>query len=318
MGLIALGPYHPAVRYNAVLILGELDQQYAAKGANPTPPIPLPAGTRALLVLLEKDEFKGVKIPPMLKVGALVGLERHGRFGIDPQYAAQVTQGAINLIGQQETPAEMAPEVHHWLKCLAARVLVRQFAAGPDEAVNGALVSMIGDQEMSLEDRCCVAALLSEMDYSAVQGLDTATTVTALGNLAQAVTSDEAGHARDFIEEKLRGSAGQFQQGRFRAGRASSLDTGPRYERRRLLDRLLALESGIKAVAAGADPEAKSQLQALAGPLRPVISTAGEKDTSDVDIAEPVIKLASKIDQVIRAWKSADQPAEDKVEDEFS
>jgi len=68
MGRIALDQYHPAVRYNAVLILGELDQQYATKGANPKPPTPLPAGTNALLVLLEKDEVKKVKIPPMLKV----------------------------------------------------------------------------------------------------------------------------------------------------------------------------------------------------------------------------------------------------------
>jgi hypothetical protein len=314
MGLIALGPYHPAVRYNAVLILGELDQQYASKGANIKPPTPLPAGTNALLVLLEKDEFKGVKIPPMLKVGALVGLQRHARFGIDPQYEKRVTQGAIGLIQQQETPAEMSAEVHHWLKCLAGQVLVQQYSSGPDGTVNEALVSMIGDPEMSLEDRCCVAALLAEMDYSAAQGVDTATTVTALGNLAQAVTRAEADHARDFKEEMIR-SGGQFQRGRINLNRQES---GPRYERRRLLNRLLALTHGIEAVAKAADPETKGQLEALAGPMRPVITTAADKDSSDVNIANPIIELANEIDRVIGSWKSVDQPDEEKAEDEFS
>jgi len=310
MGRIALDRYHPAVRYNAVLILGELDQRYATKGANPKPPTPLPAGTKALLGLLEKDAYKGVKIPPMLKVAALIGLQRHARFGIDPQYGPRVTQGAIDLIQQQKTPAEMDPEVHHWLQCMAGRVLSRQFAtSGPNGAVQKALTSMIGDEEMSLENRCYVAALLADMNYSAAKGLDMATTVTVLGNLAHAVTHDEADKAREFKAALLSGSAGQFQQGRFQSGGAGALDAGPHYERRRLLDRLRALTRGIEAVSAAANPAAKGQLQALSGPLLPVIATAGEKDTTDVDIADPIIALAGEIDQVIRSWKPADKPA---------
>ena len=230
-----------------------------------------------------------------------------------------MTQVAIKIIKQKETPAEMAPEVHHWLKCLAGRVLVRQFASsGPNAAVHEALVGMIGDQEMSLEDRCSIAGLLKEMDYSASQGLTTATAVTVLGDLAQAVTSEEADHARDFKEELLRGSSGQFQQGRFSMGRGGKQDLGPHYERRRLLDRLLAITHGIEAVSAAADPDAKGKLQALAGPMRPVIASASEKGTEDVDLVDPIIDLAREIDNVVRGWKSADGPAKEKAADEFS
>ena len=315
MRKIVLDRYHPAVRYNAVLILGELDQQYATKD---TPkPTPLPAGTKTLLILLENDELKGVKVPSMLKVGALVGLERHARFGIDPQYTAQVTAAAIGLIQQQETPTEMDPEVHHWLKCLAGRVLVQQFATGPNADVNGALISMIEDQEMSLEDRCCVSALLKKMDYSAAQGLDTASAVTALGNLTQAVTHDEADQARDFKEELLSGNQGAFRGGTFRGARGGQ-ESGPPYEKRRLLDRLLALKDGIEAVTEGANPEGKSRLEALVPPLQPVIDTASEKDTTGINIADPVIEMASEIDRVLRSWKQSDQPSEENSDDEFS
>jgi hypothetical protein len=176
---------------------------------------------------------------------------------------------------------------------------------------------MIEDQEMSLEDRCCVSALLKKMDYSAAQGLDTASAVTALGNLTQAVTRDEADQARDFKEELLSGNQGAFRGGTFRGARGGQ-DSGPQYEKRRLLDRLLALKDGIVAVTGGANPEDKSRLEALVPPLQPVIDTASEKDTTGINIVDPVIEMASEIDRVLRSWKQSDQPSEENSDDEFS
>lgn len=311
MKVIAMDNYHPAVRYNAVLILGQLDKEYTARGANPRPPVPLPEGTSALLAIMENDEMRGVKIPTMLKVGALVGLERHGRFGIDPKYAQRTTQAAIAVIQQKETPAEISTDVHHWLKCQAGRVLARQFAAGPSAAVHDALVGMIADKSMSLADRCCVAALLKEMNYAAANGLNTTAAVTALGGLAKDVLGDEAEHARDYKKEILGGDAGNFRRGGFNRRANLGGDEGPSYERSRLLDRLLSITHGIEAVMAAASPEQKQQLQKLMGPMRPVIATAGAKDSIDEDIVDAVVQLAKEVDQVVGSWKTA-APAGDE------
>jgi hypothetical protein len=79
MNAIAKGNYHPAVRYNAALILGQLDAQPGAK--------PLPAGTEAILAFLENDQFNNVPVPTAVQIAALVSLHRHARLGVDPPVA---------------------------------------------------------------------------------------------------------------------------------------------------------------------------------------------------------------------------------------
>ncbi|MEE9602628.1 MAG: hypothetical protein V3V75_04935, partial [Thermoguttaceae bacterium] len=68
------GPYHPGTRINAAIIIGLLDQQRAA-GLGTTP-VPLPAAEPVLLAYLANDEMADA-----IKVEALVGLERHARYG---------------------------------------------------------------------------------------------------------------------------------------------------------------------------------------------------------------------------------------------
>jgi hypothetical protein len=65
--------YHPAVRYNAILILGMLDATYPGAGAKE---VPLKEAT-AELTLIINAAAEGKRVPPFLVVGALVGLQRH-------------------------------------------------------------------------------------------------------------------------------------------------------------------------------------------------------------------------------------------------
>ena len=97
MGPISAGSYHPAVRYNAALVLGRLDQTPGTTGAGATPPKPLATGTNALTALVERDDINGVPVPSSVKMAALVGLERHTRFGVDPQYVDRITAAALAI-----------------------------------------------------------------------------------------------------------------------------------------------------------------------------------------------------------------------------
>ena len=104
--------FHPAVRYNAALIVGLLDKEYSA---NNQPPTPLPEGTLALIELLEKDAFtnkqgKDTKVPASVKTAALVGLERHARFGISAEYTDRVTKAALAVIANTEPEEEISEE----------------------------------------------------------------------------------------------------------------------------------------------------------------------------------------------------------------
>src|SRR6185369_3347999 len=73
-------PYHPAVRYNAILIIGMLDEKYAIDaGAARRPPVPLKDANDFLTMVVDYAA-SDKPVPPPLVFGALVGLERHAQF----------------------------------------------------------------------------------------------------------------------------------------------------------------------------------------------------------------------------------------------
>ncbi len=57
-------PYHPAVRFNAVLILGMLDRQYGAEGSRP--PEPLPQANKVLTAIVDSATTDDRFAPPVI------------------------------------------------------------------------------------------------------------------------------------------------------------------------------------------------------------------------------------------------------------
>jgi len=301
MRSISRGNYHPAVRYNAVLILGLLDEKVAGTAA--AKPVPLPAGANELLELLEKDEFDQVQVPASLKLGALVGLERHARFGIDRQYADRLTQASLAMIAREEPPADLDPEVHHWMRCQAARVLSRQFAQGPNAQVQAAITALIADPHMSLEDRCSVAELMKRITYGSAAGVDMTATVGALGDLTKTVASDEAEKADNFQKKMLRSRSGIDEL---------------IYERRQLVARLHAIYAGASSLSKGLPDAERQKLQTLLSKLDPVMEIAEDKDAGDLEITPEVIEMESQVRTVVESWKPAEEAPAEEAEADFS
>ncbi len=300
MQTISRADCHPAVRYNAVLILGALDEKQAA------PPVPLSDATKSLIELLENDSFKDVKVPASLKLGAWVGLERHAHCGVAQEHAERLTQAALKLIAQEEPSSDVALEVHHWMKCQAARVLTRQHAKKANPQVHAALTKMIDDDSMSLEDRCCIASLLARVSYQDAEGIDGAAAVAALGKLMKQVVSDEARLAREYEEIKL-GRGGGIPRNRL---------VEPIYQRARLASRLRSIGRGGMSLKDGLPDAGKSQITSLVTPLAPVLAAAADKKNVDLNVTEAVKNLEDKINAVVDSWKKPGDA--DKAEDDFS
>lgn len=305
--------YHPAVRYNAALILGMLDQKYASGGANPAPPVVLPAGTNELLELLEKNEFNGVQVHPSVKVGALEGLERHARFGLDAQYTDRVTKAALAVLAQEPTDTEVDADVSHWIQCQAASVLAVQFKDGPNAEVHAALTKLIANDKMSLEDRCCVVGLLKNMKYAGAADADIVSTLLPLGILTQAVVAEGAEKAEEYVE---------LRRGNAPAGRRASSfrrrgEEGPKFERRELLSRLFSITKGAGSLSKGLPEAEKQKIQSLTDLLKPVIIKSLDKKTGDLDVTGEVIKLDRAISTIVANWQPA-KPAADAVEEDFA
>ena len=292
MQKIAQENFFPQARYNAVLILGMLDAKVAGTGAAATKPVPLPAASEALIELLEKDDINGVKVPPSIKLGALVGLERHARFGLDPKLVDRLTKAALAIATQEEPPADLDPDVHHWIRCQAARVLTRQYAGGPNAEVQNALASMIADSNMGLEDRCCVAGLLGKIKYDPALGIDLATSVNALGNLMEAVVIDEAKKAEDYQKEMLQG------------GVTRQIGQRPAtYQRSQLVARLEAILTGASSIRNALQDAEKNKISDLLATATEVMEVAHDKNSEDLEVTPKVIELESQVRAIVESWK---------------
>ncbi len=120
----ANGEYHPAVRLNAVYVIGMIDSQ----AANRTGSLMTIASPAAFAEL--KQLFTAVDSPAFLKVGALAGLERHVR--IDAIVGNQITENekqklttelSAVLIGGAPGQQTWESEIDYWLKRRSVQIL---------------------------------------------------------------------------------------------------------------------------------------------------------------------------------------------------
>ncbi len=312
---VAQGNYHPAVRYNAALILGNLDQQIAGSGTNATPPAPLPEATAALLDLLEQDDFGGVAVHPSVKLGALVGLERHARFGIAPQYADRVTTAALEVIAEAAPPEDVSQDVHQWMKCQAASVLAWQHRHKPTAQVQAALNALMSDEAFDLENRSFVAGLLKRMDFTQATDLDAPAAITVLGKLSQDVLKAESKLARDYQKEMLGNTSTTSRE--YGARRFGGDDNSPKFERRQLLSRLRSIYDAGNSLKDGLPEKNKKQIEDLLDAMKSARLAAADKDATDLGVAEKVIEAAQAVELEIQGWNAGAAPA-DAAEADFS
>jgi len=322
---------HPAVRYNAALVLGQLDKTPGRTGAGAAPPAPLPAATAALVELLDAAAADPQAIVPPVVVGALVGLERHTKLGADPALAEKITNAALAVAASQDPPEGVSDAVHSWTKALAGRILANQSTQGLAPPTHQALVALVKDEDMILDDRCQVADAITSPMYKQAQGVNIDEMVLALGLLTRDILADEIKKAEGYLRKSgigdsaanmgafaapmpgagfggaMGGMGGEFGMsgGGFGGGLAALDDTTPRYEKRRMLSRILAIRSAADALAAAGSPELKTRLEAITKPIRIVADDAVKPKATDAGVVEAVLDLADELNRVVATWGAA-------------
>jgi hypothetical protein len=287
-------PYHPAVRYNAVLVLGMLDQQYAIdSGANRRAPKPMPKANK-FLVAAAKAGLEG-KIPPALLVGALVGLDRHAQYhkSLAPEATAAMATVALEIINRDEPIQEVDEDVYTWMQLRAASVLANLGAVGQGSRNLNALLKLIAGGK-SLDDRCRVAGLLKKINFQGAT-VDGKAAAEPLMQLALAVSQNEADRANKFRDRYMGGSGGRRDRGD-RYGEESET-----IERRGMLTRLVDLQAGLQAVGTIAPDAEKTKLAAIVSAISSVVDAAEDDETVDLDLAKKMIEMAEAIEGVVSA-----------------
>ncbi len=159
------------VRYNAVLLIGLLNQR---EPQDQQAPIPLQEAVPVLLDIVTDAK----KHPVAIRVGALVGLERHTRYGriADPQLAARLQRTLLQLLEKGWPDLESSPPVQVWVRTRAAEALgnlrLANIAGTDGFPVVERLYQVAANEQEDHSLRIAALEALSRLDLSQVQGLN--------------------------------------------------------------------------------------------------------------------------------------------------
>lgn len=171
------GRFHPAVRYNAMLIIGELNEQESTGiGPNRRPPVPLTPALNFMLAQLNDP-----KQIDEVRIAALVGILRHtqtnrtlrqlnvGQTNEAQQQAnaQRIISAMLQIAEQKEPPEGRSLEGHTWMRRRAIDVLTALGAStGP---VASLLEQIVSDSEEPISLRCAAAEAIGKMPTSGGQ-----------------------------------------------------------------------------------------------------------------------------------------------------
>ncbi|MBM4088677.1 MAG: hypothetical protein FJ276_04500 [Planctomycetes bacterium] len=170
------GNYHPAVKYNALLIIGDLNQtESGMEGTAKTPPVRL---ARALDFLVE--ELKKPNQLDALRLAAMVGIKRHVQLSrqrpadapIPDARKLEIITLAQAMMNEKTPPTGRTPDGHAWLRGRAIELLAAAGAVGDNLAIFNGIVAVLDDADAPLSLRCTAARALQQLDYTGVTGID--------------------------------------------------------------------------------------------------------------------------------------------------
>jgi hypothetical protein len=182
---IATKNYHPAARYNAMLIIGDLNSKEPVLGASASLPLPY-AEARDLMIaeLLNPKQIDAVRVAALLGILRHVDINAHST----QQYPAAVRQGIVNQILpialDRKIPADRSEEGHAWIRGRALEILAALGQAGFDNRIVQAINTIVADPKETLSVRIAAASSLGRLNLSAGANVSGEEIARNLANLA--------------------------------------------------------------------------------------------------------------------------------------
>ncbi|MBI3462777.1 MAG: hypothetical protein HY000_06915 [Planctomycetes bacterium] len=147
--------YHPTVRLNAMLLLGDLDARVVSGGAARF--VPHPEALPHLLSVAEDSAESVTGAGDAIRCAALHGLLRHGRSAAPDSAERQaISKAAIAMASNATAPEGRNEAVHEWIRRRAVTVLeasVRPGASDLDEQASDLLHVLIANRDEPLKLR---------------------------------------------------------------------------------------------------------------------------------------------------------------------
>jgi hypothetical protein len=180
--------FHPAARYNAMLLIIQLnDQEANTLGAAQTLPEPMRPALQFILQQYQTADTDEIKI------AALLGLSRHlewdnykqaGSAPIPAGLKTTILKELIALAETKDVPPTREPEVHSWMRRRAVEALTLACATKSDAEIAAAMERILKDESNPINVRLAVAMALGRMSLQAPAKIDAVATAKDLGYLA--------------------------------------------------------------------------------------------------------------------------------------
>lgn len=289
--------YHPAVRNNALLILGKLDDRYATGGGKPAPS----AEANDLLCKLVARAL-GTPRPQYELVSALVGLDRHARFFSElPGGQRTSTYKALyKTLATDDLPGGYKPAVKDWIYVRAATAVAKLGTPGPKGAFAMAIGKRLADDSRSLATRAEMAAQIAGMNAKPGD-FDTKPLIKAITDLSVAIARQEADTAKEFEDFQLKSGkrfvASERSNLNHRLREGADREEGVVLVREGLVELLGDLRSGVRAIRKATADEGLAGLPAIEEALTETLRAASNKDAIDLAVSDAIRQMAATIER---------------------
>jgi hypothetical protein len=195
MQQIVMNNFHPLVRYNAMLIIGELNEQEVLRvGGSPTLPEPYSA---ALNFIIDRVEDPNTSDP--VRVAALIGLVRHLEWEpfrkpenpIPAPTRNLMVASLIKLAEMKTPPNNRTAEGQLWMRRRAVECLGLAGVVTAPANIVAPVEKILKDNTEPLNLRCIAAQAMGQMNIPAAQKMDALELARTLGSLAAAAIKTE-------------------------------------------------------------------------------------------------------------------------------
>ncbi len=298
---LVVGDYHPAVRINAMLAIGEIN---SVEKVGTTPAVPLPEALDVMIAAVNSSDSG--KFPAGVRAAALVGILRHAWAGIPTNSDAQKkVNDAMLRLAVADVPAGSTPSVHAWMAAQAVETLGALGSVGENSEVFTAMLKLVADAKLPFLARCVAANAMGRLNYSSADGINPVETAAALGRLAADACKD------GLVPPKDSASAGKEWPATMKYTETAAF-------RRRMVRRLdtvlLALggveddrtRQGIASLAKG--PPQQAFIAALQKAIKEAVDELDYKKDPHIDLArDPNVKLDDMQETVAKLQGNLEQ-----------
>lgn len=147
--------FHAGTRYNALLLIGDLNVVEGRRIGPTTPPQGSPGGLTLLVDWLDEHLADSERQEDIVPLGALIGILRHATLGIaDEPLRQRAMTAAMKLASQTEPPKHRSPEGHDWLRRRSVQVLgwsVSLDKSPVDTEAAALVLGLVDDSSVSLK-----------------------------------------------------------------------------------------------------------------------------------------------------------------------